>query len=92
MPLYLDHLSIFDLFGADILLEAALPYKKSKGKFSKSVIYILDNRKLVMQGTITTKLETYSEPCQTSMIGLFKKIVNECKPKIIFTKCSNLDV
>ena len=36
--------------------------------------------------------EAYSEPCQTSKIVLFAKIVNEWKLLTIFEKCSILDV
>ena len=36
--------------------------------------------------------ENYSEPCQTSMVETFAKIVNYQKPLAIFAKSSSLDV
>ena len=36
--------------------------------------------------------EVYSEPCQTSKMETFVKIVNSLKPLIIFAKTSIFDV
>ena len=41
--------------------------------------------------TLTLTPEAYSDPCQTSKIERFAKIVNDWKPLTIFAKHSILD-
>ena len=42
--------------------------------------------------TLNTFTEVYSEPCQTSKMDTFAKIVNGLKPLIVFVKNSILNV
>ena len=52
MSLYLDNLSIYDLLGAAILLEATLSYGKYKPKLSKR--RVVDIGKVLMHDAMTT--------------------------------------
>ena len=55
-------------------------------------VWCASNEDINIRKLVWLSSETYSEPCQTSLMGTFAKIINSFQPSTTFAKRFTLDV